>query len=81
MGIKPNFIQNEPLSVFEVLTYENAKTHAKRSFWRNRITLPKRYILSSFELVTRKKNAKIDGKHSILGKKSKLRETCIKGVL
>ncbi len=27
------------------------------------------------------KNAKMDGKHSILGKKSKLRQTCIMGVL
>ncbi len=51
-------------------------------FLRNRKTLRKRYFFSGFELFTyKKKNEKMDVKHSILGKKRKLRETCIIGVL
>ncbi len=55
MGRKPNFTKNLPLSVFEILTYQNAKTPAKYILWRNRIILPKRYILSVFEILTYKK--------------------------
>ncbi len=62
MGIKPNFIKNLTLSVFELLTYQKAKTHAKRSLWRNRKTLPKTCILSVFDHVTYK-NVKIHAKN------------------
>ncbi len=55
MGIKPNFIKNLPLSVFELLMYQNAKTNAKQPLWRKRITLPKTCILSVFDHVTYKK--------------------------
>ncbi len=54
MGIKPTFTKNLPLRVFELLTYQNAKTHAKHPLWRNKITLPETYILSVFDHVTYK---------------------------
>ncbi len=50
------FTKNFLLSVFELLTYQNAKTYAKHSLWRNRIiTLPKTCILSLFDHVTYKR--------------------------
>ncbi len=74
--------QNYWKRVFSVFYVKNAKTDANRQIWRNRITLPKRYILSIFELVTnKKKNVKMDAKHSILGNKKTLRETCIMSIL
>ncbi len=45
MGIKTTFTKNLPLIVFELITYQNVKTHAKHLLWRNRIKLPKTYIL------------------------------------
>ncbi len=52
----------------------------------NHITLEEKNFtknlpLSVFELVTYKKNAKMNETHSILGKKRTLRETCIMSVL
>ncbi len=47
--------QNYWKRVFSVFYVENAKTDANQPKWRNRITLPKRYILSVFEIVTYKK--------------------------
>ncbi len=47
--------QNYWKHVFSVFYVKNAKTDANRPIWRNRKTLPKRYILSIFELVTNKK--------------------------
>ncbi len=42
-GNKINFYQVFFLSVFELLIYQNAKTHAKHPLFRNRITLPKTF--------------------------------------
>ncbi len=47
--------QNYWKRVFSVFYVENAKKNANQAKWRNRITLPKRYILSVFEIVTYKK--------------------------
>ncbi len=52
MGIKK---QNYWKRVFSVFYVENAKTVANQPKWRNRITLPKMYILSVFEIVTYKR--------------------------
>ncbi len=41
--------------VFSLFYVENTEADANQPVWRNRITLPKRYILSVFELVTYKK--------------------------
>ncbi len=63
---------------------EKLKKKKKRmktnQFLRNRITLRKRYIFSGFELFTYKKREN-GWKALYIGKKSKLRETCIIGVL
>ncbi len=66
--------------VFSVFYVKYAKTDANQPIWWNRITLPKRYILSFFELVTNKK-CKNGCKVLILGKKRTLRETRIMSVL
>ncbi len=44
------------MSVFELLTYQNAKTYAKHPSWRNIITIlkKKKCILSVFDHVTYK---------------------------
>ncbi len=67
-GNKTKFYQNLPLSVFELLTYQNAKTHAKHPLWRNRITLPKTCILSVFDHATHK-NDEIHGKNTMFVKR------------
>ncbi len=55
MGIKPTFTKNLSLSVFELLTYQKAKTHAKHFFFMEKIiTLSKTFILSVFDHVTYK---------------------------
>ncbi len=79
-----NLKQNYWKRVFSVFYVKNAKKKdGNRPIWRNKITLPKSYILSIFELVTnkKKKNTKIDAKHSILENKKTLRETCIMSIL
>ncbi len=48
MGIKLSFTKNLPLSVFELLIYQNAKRHAKHPSWRNRLTLAKNMCFESF---------------------------------
>ncbi len=45
MGIKLTFTNNLHLSVFELLMYQNAKTNAKHTLWRKRITLPKHVFI------------------------------------
>ncbi len=47
--------QNYWKRVFSVFYVKNAKTDGNKQIWRNRITLPKIYILSVFEPVTYKK--------------------------
>ncbi len=63
-----SFIHTKMLNRFQTNEYEEIE-----------LLLPKRYIFNVFELLTLK-NAKMDGKHSILGYKT-LRETCIITVL
>ncbi len=67
---KPMFTKNLPLSVFELLTYENAKTHAKRSSWRNRTTLLNACILSAFHILSYPK-PKLIAKPALCGKRKK----------
>ncbi len=54
MGIKQAFTKNLTIGVFQLPTYQNAKSHAKHPLFRNRITLPKIFILSVFDQVTYK---------------------------
>ncbi len=54
MGIHKKKKKTEKVS-FQCFTKRNVKTDANQRIWRNRITLPKRYILSVFELLTFKK--------------------------
>ncbi len=68
MGLKTTFTKNVPLSFFELLTYQNAKTNAKHPLWRIRITLPKTCILSVFDHATYK-NAKIHAKDPMFEKR------------
>ncbi len=72
MGIKPSFNKNLPLSVFELLIYQNAKTHAKHPLWRNRLTLPKTCILRVFDHVT-SNNTLIHAKNPMSGKRKDIR--------
>ncbi len=53
-GNKATFTKNLHLNVFELIIYQNTKTHAKHALWRNRITLPKTCILSVFDYFTYK---------------------------
>ncbi len=48
VGIKQTFTKKLPLSVFELLTYQNAKSHAKHSLWR-KIILLKTFFLCVFD--------------------------------
>ncbi len=68
MGIITTFTKNLPFSVFELITYQNAKTHAKHLLWRKRIKLPKTYILSVFDHVIYK-NVKIQAKNLMFKKR------------
>ncbi len=68
MGIKQTFTKNLPLGVFELLTYQNAKSHAKHSLWKNTITLPKTCILCVYDHVTYE-NTEIHVKTSMFGKR------------
>ncbi len=52
------------MCVFQFITYQNTKTHAKYPLWRNKITLPKNCHFKYFELVTYK-NTKIHAKYLI----------------
>ncbi len=68
--------QKHVFNLFELLTYQNAKTHAKHSLWKNRITLPKTCILSLFDHVT----LKYMQRTQCLGNEKTLQETCIMSV-
>ncbi len=67
--------------LFSVLRRKTLKLIQTNQYQQAEKTLPKMYILSVFELVTYKKNAKMDTKHSILGNKGTMREKCIMNVL
>ncbi len=56
MGIKTTFTKKLPLSVFELLTYQYAKTPGKYILWRNRIILPNTYIFSVLDHIIYKKH-------------------------
>ncbi len=76
MGIKPTFTKYLSLGVFELLTYQNAKSHAKHPLWKNTITLQKTCILSLFDHVT----LKYMQRTICLGNEWILRETCIMSI-
>ncbi len=76
MGIKTTFTKNLPLSVFELITYQNAKTHAKHLLWRNRIKLPKTYILRVLIMLSIK-TLKYIQRTLCLQNERTLREMCI----
>ncbi len=76
MGIKPTITKNLLFSVFELIIYQNAKTHAKHTLWRNRVTLPKTCILSVFDCLPIK-TLKYIQRSLCLGNKRTFRETCI----
>ncbi len=78
MGIQKKITENVSSQCF---TQKNTKTDGNQPISRSRKTLPKIYILRVFELVTYKKNAKMDTKQSILGNKGTLQEKCIMNVL
>ncbi len=67
------------MSVFEVLIYQNTKTHEWYSIRRNRITLPKPCILSVIHIVSYQ-NAKMHGKPPIWKSETTLSETCVLGL-
>ncbi len=69
--------KNLPLNIFDLIRYQNTKTHAKKALWRNRITLPKTCILSLFDHVKTLKNMQ---RTLCLGNERTLRETCIMSV-
>ncbi len=76
-GNKVNFYF---LSIFELLIYQNDKTHAKHPFFlKNRITLPKTCILSVFDHVTYK-TLKYMQRILCLGNEGTFRETCFMSV-
>ncbi len=54
IGIENNITKNLCLECFHLLTYQNAKTHARHLFYRKkkRMALPKTSILRDFEIVT-----------------------------
>ncbi len=50
MGIKPTFPKNLPLSVFELIIYQNTKTHPKHALWRKKNNITKNMNFESFSL-------------------------------
>ncbi len=68
--------------LFSVLCRKTLKLIQTNQYQQAEKTFLKMYILSVFELATyKKKNVKMDTKHSILGNKGTMREKCIMNVL
>ncbi len=63
-------------NVFELLTYQKAKTHVKHDLWRNTIKLRKNKYFKGFQTVTYE-NAKMYAKYLILRNEKTLQEKCI----
>ncbi len=81
MGKRKNFTKNVyyDFFFFQLLKYQNVKTHEQLSIWRNITTLPKTCILSIFYIV-RFQNAKMDARPLIWGNEITLKETYVLGV-
>ncbi len=77
---KNNFYQELAFKCFELITYLNAKTHAKHLLWRNRIKLRKTYILRVFIMLSIK-TLKYIQRTLCLRNKRTLREMCIISVI
>ncbi len=75
-GNKNNFYQELAFKCFELITYQNAKTHAKHLLWKNRITLSKTYILRVLIMLPIK-TLKYIQRTVFLGNERTLRETCM----
>ncbi len=50
-GNKTNLCQELALKFFELIIYQNTKTHAKQALWRNRITLSKNVYFQCFFII------------------------------
>ncbi len=79
-GNKKNFYQELEFMCFELIIYQNTKTNAKLTLWRNRITLPKTCILSVFFIFLPIKTLKYIQRSLCLLNERTFRETCIMSV-
>ncbi len=64
---KQCIIKSVSFEIFELITYENAKTHQKHTLWRNRTTLRQTCVLSVFFILLGKKTPKMHAKYPIYG--------------
>ncbi len=76
IGIKPTLTKNLPLCVFELLTYQNAKPHAKHFFYGEAEKHYKKRVLTVFDHL-RIKTLKYMQRNLSFGNERTLRETSI----